>query len=52
LRYTEYPKADHEVWKKAFAELDLLPWLSSKKRGQAAGGQLGSGAGARDALNW
>jgi predicted peptidase len=46
LRYTEYRKADHEVWKKAFAEPDLLPWLSSQKRGQAAGGQLGSGAGA------
>src|SRR5882762_4281429 len=46
LRYTEYPKTDHEVWKKAFAEPDLLPWLSSQKRGQAAGGQLGSGAGA------
>jgi predicted peptidase len=46
LRYTEYPKTDHEVWKKAFAEHDLLPWLSSQKRGQAAGGQLGSGAGA------
>jgi hypothetical protein len=46
LRYTEYRKADHEVWNKAFAEPDLLPWLSSQKRGQAAGGQLGSGAGA------
>jgi predicted peptidase len=46
LRYTEYPKTDHEVWKKAFAEPDLLPWLSSQKRGQPAGGQLGSGAGA------
>jgi predicted peptidase len=46
LRYTEYRKTGHEVWKKAFAEPDLLPWLSSQKRGQAAGGQLGSGAGA------
>jgi predicted peptidase len=46
LRYTEYRKMDHEVWKKAFAEPDLLPWLSSQKRGQAAGGQVGSGAGA------
>jgi predicted peptidase len=46
LRYTEYPKTGHEVWKKAFAEPDLLTWLSSQKRGQAAGGQLGSGAGA------
>jgi predicted peptidase len=46
LRYTEYRKMDHEVWKKAFAEPDLLPWLSSQKRAQAAGGQVGSGAGA------
>jgi len=46
LRYTEYPKTDHEVWNKAFAEADLLPWLSSQKRTQAAGGQVGSGAGA------
>jgi len=43
LRYMEYPKTDHEVWKKAFAEPDLVPWLSSQKRGgQAADGQLGS----------
>lgn len=33
LRYTEYRKTDHEVWKKAFAEPDLLTWLSSQKRG-------------------
>jgi predicted peptidase len=46
LRYTEYRKTDHEVWRKVFAEPDLLPWLSSQKRGHAAGGQLGSGAGA------
>ncbi len=46
LRYTEYRKGDHEVWKKTFAEPDLLPWLSAQKRAQAAGGQLGSGAGA------
>jgi len=46
LRYTEYRKIDHEVWKKAFAEPELLPWLSSQKRVQAARGQLGSGAGA------
>ena len=32
LRYTEYHKMDHEVWNKAFAEQDLLPWLSSQKR--------------------
>jgi predicted peptidase len=46
LRYTEYRKTGHEVWKKTFAESDLLPWLSSQKRGQPAGGQLGSGTGA------
>ena len=43
LRYTEYPKTDHEVWKKAFSEQDLVPWLSSQKRGGQAGeGQVGS----------
>lgn len=45
LRYTEYPKTGHQVWNKAFAEPDLLPWLSSQKRGQPAEGQLGSRAG-------
>lgn len=44
LRYTEYHKSDHEVWNKAFAEPELLPWLSSQKRGSPAEGQLGSGA--------
>jgi len=44
LRYTEYPKAGHDVWNKAFAEPDLLPWLSSQKLGQPAEGQVGSGA--------
>jgi len=43
LRYTEYHKVDHEVWNKAFAEPDLLSWLSSQKRTLAPGGQLGSG---------
>jgi predicted peptidase len=46
LRYTEYRKTGHEVWKKAFAEPDLLPWLSSQKHARAEGGQVGSGAGA------
>ena len=32
VRYTEYHKIDHEVWKKAFAEPDLFPWLSGQKR--------------------
>jgi predicted peptidase len=42
LRYTEYPRMDHEVWKKAFAEPDLVTWLSAQKRGQPAEGQVGS----------
>ena len=46
LRYTEYPKMGHEVWKKAFSEPELLPWLSSQKLGQTAEGQVGSGTGA------
>lgn len=44
LRYTEYPKTGHDVWKKAFAEPDLLAWLSSQQLGHPAGGQVGSGA--------
>lgn len=44
LRYTEYHKSDHEVWDKAFAEPDLLPWLSAQKRAVPAGSQVGSGA--------
>ena len=44
LRYTEYHKSDHEVWNKAFAEPDLLPWLSAQKRGSPSESQLGSGA--------
>jgi len=46
LRYTEYPKTGHEVWKKAFAEPELIPWLSSQKLAEAVEGQVGSGAGA------
>jgi len=42
VRYSEYHKVDHEVWNKAFAEPDLVPWLSSQKRNAPAGGQLGS----------
>ena len=44
LRYTEYPKVGHEVWAKAFAEQELLPWLSSQKLRAPAEGQVGSGA--------
>jgi predicted peptidase len=44
LRYTEYHKTDHEVWNRAFAEPDLLTWISSQKRTAQPGSQLGSGA--------
>ena len=30
-RYTEYHKVGHQVWVKAFAEPDLVPWLAEKK---------------------
>jgi predicted peptidase len=43
LRYTEYHKVDHEVWNKAFAEPELVPWLSSQKRKNTAEGQVGTG---------
>ncbi len=46
LRYTEYHKSDHDVWTKAFAEPDLLPWLSAQKRSASGEGQVGSGAAA------
>jgi predicted peptidase len=32
-RYLEYHKVGHEVWLKAFAEPDLVPWLAAQKRG-------------------
>jgi predicted peptidase len=44
LRYTEYHKVDHEVWNKAFAEPELVPWLSLQKRGKTPKGQVGAGA--------
>jgi predicted peptidase len=44
LRYTEYHNVDHEVWNKAFAEPELVPWLSSQKRKNTAEGQVGTGA--------
>ena len=31
-KYSEYPGVGHNVWEKAFAEPDLLPWLSSQRR--------------------
>jgi predicted peptidase len=33
-RYSEYHNAGHDVWLKAFAEPDLVPWLASQKRGK------------------
>jgi len=51
FRYTEYHKVDHDVWNEAFAEPDLIPWLSTQKRGQPSlpgtggvKGQVGSSA--------
>jgi predicted peptidase len=46
VRYTEYHKAGHEIWPEAFAEPDLLSWLSShvRKDLRDAQGQLGSGS--------
>ena len=32
-RYSEYHNAGHDVWLKAFAEPDLVPWLVTHKRG-------------------
>lgn len=32
-RYTEYHKAGHDVWLKAFAEPELVPWVAAQKRG-------------------
>jgi predicted peptidase len=32
-RYSEYHKAGHDVWLKAFAEPDLVPWVAAQKRG-------------------
>jgi predicted peptidase len=31
-RYTEYRHTGHEVWEKAFAEPELVPWLAAQKR--------------------
>ncbi len=37
VRYTEYPKANHNSWDSAFAEPQLLPWLFSNHRYWPAG---------------
>ena len=44
LRYTEYHKVDHDVWNRAFAEPELVPWLASQRRGKMAEVQVGTGA--------
>lgn len=44
LRYTEYPKITKDVWNKAFAEPDLLSWLSAQKRPTPVGSQVGTSA--------
>ena len=46
LRYTEYHKVDHQVWNKAFAEPDLLTWISSQKRSAPGVGQVGTSGAA------
>jgi len=44
FRYSEYHNVGHDVWIKAFAEPDLLPWITShsRKDDSAPDGQLGS----------
>jgi predicted peptidase len=46
FRYSEYRHIGHDVWTNAFAEPDLLPWLTSQVRQdhREPEGQLGSGA--------
>lgn len=44
LRYTEYHKADHDIWDRAFAEPELIPWLASLKRAAPGTSQLGTSA--------
>jgi len=44
VRYTEYHKADHDVWNKAFAEPGLLPWLATQQRKLPGSSQVGSRA--------
>ena len=31
-RYTEYPKAGHDIWIRAFAEPEIVPWLFAQSR--------------------
>ena len=44
LHYSEYHKVDHETTARAFAEPELVSWLSSQRRGASASSQVGSGA--------
>ncbi|WP_161965759.1 hypothetical protein [Steroidobacter cummioxidans] len=32
VRYTEYPDVGHDVWTRAFAELDLPEWMFAQRR--------------------
>ena len=45
VRYTEYHKAGHDIWSQAFADPELLLWLSAQHRAvPASNGQVGTGA--------
>jgi predicted peptidase len=44
LRYSEYHKGNRDAAARAFGEPELVPWLSSQRRGAAASSQVGSGA--------
>jgi predicted peptidase len=44
VRYTEYRKAQHKIWDRAFAEPELIPWLASQKRGASGTSQVGTSA--------
>lgn len=43
VRYTEYHKASDDIWKQAFADPGLLPWLSAQHRSTPSNSQVGSG---------
>lgn len=36
LRYTEYHNMNHQIWEKAFADPELVPWVAAQRRGTAA----------------
>lgn len=44
VRYSEYHKGKRDIWPQAFAEPDLVTWLSAQRRKPAPDGQVGSGA--------